>query len=177
MFDNVHGPCSSAIGPVTQDESDVSESRLRIGQRNRRIREDDVGIGSRAEEQDINIRAMAPGPRLNPLNPTWIMHQPAIYRSPASLVIQSAHLGLATWAFGASAIPPIEIRKTPHGAGGRLLVAKNGLDAYRSRWTIALEFVHKSRDLVIVNCRRLPPRATTRTRISLQGAQLLSALP
>ena len=135
------------------------------------------------KSRDINIRAMVPGPAESPLNLELRKAgaSTAIYRSPASLAIQSARSrARATWAFGArAAIPLLIARKTPSWRGGRLLVAKNGLDAYRSRWTIALESrFMRSADLVIANSSAAATQATTRTRIPRYKVLVLpSALP
>lgn len=131
----------------------------------------------------VNVRALAPGPFGTALNLAMAAAGASVhtYPNPVSLTrLASRCTADATWCFGARAsFPLLAARLSPGWHAGDLWVAKNGLEALRSRSVIALESVLiQSADLVIANSRAAAQRAVGATRVRPERVHYLpSALP
>lgn len=147
-----------------------------IGGSERRMLE----VVSELTSRGLRVVAHTPGSLLSPLNAEMAAAGAGIriYKHPGSLMRHAANShAKATWAFGARAAFPLLVARTlPTWHGGGLLIAKNGLEASRSKRAAALESVLiRSADLVIANSRAAADAATAKNKLRPDRVRILTS--
>lgn len=128
-----------------------------------------LDVVAELRSRGVAVRSWAPAPLPQPLHTAMAEAGAEViaYATPLDLLRRVARSGATvTWAFGARTAYPLAVgRRLPRWGGGRLWVAKNGLEALRSGPSTLVERVFiRSADLVVANSHAAARHAATWSR-------------